>query len=58
MNIMKILAVALIVIAIAIAVHQFIYWGYWFEIEDLHHETWMIMFGFSGLLLFAIFGRG
>ena len=42
-------------IAGAIALHQYIGWGYWFELEDLHHETWMIMFAFSGLVLLTTF---
>jgi len=57
MNPLKILAIVFVIIAIIIALHQFIVWGYWFELEDLHHETWMIMFGFCGFILYGIFGR-
>jgi len=57
MNIFKLLGLLFVFIASLIAVHQFIGWGYWFELEDLHHETWMIMFGFAGVLLLGFFGR-
>jgi len=50
------LAVLFLVIAVAIAVHQFIGWGFWWEWEDLHHETWMIMFAFTGIVL-LLMGR-
>jgi len=43
MNIFKILGIIFIFVAVLIAIHQFIGWGYWFELGDIHHETWMIM---------------
>lgn len=49
------LGIALIIVAIAIACHQFIFYGMWFAFEDLHHETWMIMFTFCGVVLITIF---
>jgi len=41
----------LLIAAIAIAVHQLVTWGVVFEFDDLHHETWIVMFGFAGLIL-------
>ena len=52
-----IIGVMLIVVAIAIAVHQFMFYDVWFEWNDLHHETWMIMFAFAGIALVLV-GRG
>jgi len=52
-----ILGIIFFIIAIVILCHQFIYWNVWFELEDLHHETWMIMFAFSGLVL-ILMGKG
>jgi len=57
MNPIKIIALVFILIAGAIALHQYIGWGYWFEWGDLHHETWMIMFAFCGIVLFGVYGR-
>jgi len=54
---LTILGITLLIIAIIIACHQFIVWDVWFEIPDLHHETWIIMFAFAGLVLLLI-GRG
>jgi hypothetical protein len=51
MKIFRILGIIFIIFAIIIAIHQFIYYDVWFEIEELHHETWMIMFAFAGALL-------
>jgi len=45
----------LICIAVAISLHQ-VWLGYpFFQLDDLHHETWMIMFGFCGVVLIGIF---
>jgi hypothetical protein len=41
-------------IAIVIALHQFIYYGVWFEVADIHHETFMITFAFTGLTLYML----
>jgi len=51
MNPLSHLSFILIGIAVLIAVHQYIFYGVWFEFSDLHHETWMIMFIFAGLIL-------
>lgn len=57
MNIFKIVALIFVLIACAIAIHQFIFFGYWFSLADLHHETWMIMFMFCAVVLLALYGR-
>lgn len=54
---LTIIGVILLVVAIAILLHQFMVYNIWFEFDDLHHETWMIMFGFCGVVLLLI-GRG
>jgi len=33
------LAFLFIVIAFIVLLQQFVSWGIWFEIEDIHHET-------------------
>jgi hypothetical protein len=30
-------------VGIAILLHQYVIWGYWFEITDIHHETFALM---------------
>ena len=36
---------------VILLVHQYIFYNVWFQPQDIHHETWMIMFGFAGLVL-------
>jgi len=43
---------AFIVIVIALLLHQFIYYDVWFEMADLHHETWIVMFAFAAFVLY------
>lgn len=52
-----ILAGLFFLIAIAFSVHQYMLGYPFFQMDDLHHETWMIMFGFAGVVLLA-FKRG
>ena len=47
------LALIFLIVAVAIAIHQLVTWGALFEFDDLHHETWVIMFGFAGLVLWV-----
>ena len=37
------LAAVFIVIGFLIQLHQFLIWGVWFQVEDLHHETFTLM---------------
>jgi len=43
--------------AFLIALHQYIYWGKWFEFSDIHHETFIFGFIFAGLVLFLMRGK-
>ena len=52
-----ILAGLFILIAVAISVHQFMMGWPFFQMSDLHHETWIVMFGFAGVVL-LVFKRG
>jgi len=38
----KIAVVGLVILAFLVAYHQFANYSIWFELEDLHHETWII----------------
>ena len=49
----KLLIIAFAIMVIALLLHQYIYYGILFAVEDLHHETWIIMFGFAALILYA-----
>lgn len=51
-----IIGIIFLMITVALALHQFIFWDVWFEIPDIHHESWMLMFGFSGLVLVLLGG--
>lgn len=50
----KVLAVIFIVFAFGIAFHQFYYWGVWFEVEDIHHETFMIILVFAAFIVYYV----
>jgi len=51
MNVWKYLPFILIIIAVVLIVHQYVFYGVWWEWEDLHHETWILMFAFAGMVL-------
>jgi len=51
----KMLAYALIALASLVALHQYINWGCWFEIEDIHHETFIASLIFGAVTLFIYF---
>ena len=38
-------------LAFIVAFHQFIYWGKWFELSDIHHETFMVALVFGAIVL-------
>lgn len=42
MRVLTLLALAFMLVGFLIALHQFIYWETWFDIEDVHHETLVI----------------
>ena len=46
--------VILIVIAVAVAYHQFVNFGVWFQIEDIHHELFISAALFGAALLYAV----
>jgi len=43
------IGIGFIILAVFIAIHQFIFYNVWFEFEDLHHETVMILFAGIGI---------
>lgn len=47
----KFAAYLLVALAVLIGYHQYVNWGYWFEVKDIHHELFICMFAFSGLTL-------
>lgn len=53
----RIIGVLFIFIAIGITAHQHMIGYPLFQWEDLHHETWILMFGFAGIIL-VIRGKG
>lgn len=48
------LAIVFLLVALAIGIHQYINWGIFFEVSDIHHELFIAMFGFSGAVLWYI----
>lgn len=49
-----ILAGLFFLIAIGIFVHQYIVYDILWEMSDLSHECWIIMFVFAGIVLLAV----
>ena len=41
----------LFLVAFMVALHQALFWGTWFEMEDIHHETVMVTLVFAGVLV-------
>jgi hypothetical protein len=39
----SIFALFLLVLGVAILFHQFVNWGIWFQIHDVHHETFALI---------------
>jgi hypothetical protein len=54
---LKILGAIFLFIALCIAVHQYLFWNLWWEWEDIHHEGFIIMFFFAGIILLIIRGK-
>jgi len=51
----RLIACLLLCLGFLILVHQYVFYGVWFEIKDIHHETFSVAF-FSlslGILLGA-----
>lgn len=42
----------LLLIAIGIFVHQYVFGGIWFQPEDIHHETFLIAFLIAAVVSF------
>lgn len=40
---------SLLLMAFLVAVHQYLYWGKWFEFTDLHHETFIVALVFGAI---------
>ena len=40
--------------AFMILFHQYANWGVWFEISDIHHETFVVALAFAGILLYGV----
>jgi len=38
----SVLALLFLILGFLIMLHQFLYWGVWFQTEDLHHETFIL----------------
>jgi len=45
------LASLFLFLAFLVALHHYVSWGVWFELEDLHHETFVVALLFAGLVL-------
>jgi hypothetical protein len=43
MKVHIIVIVVLLFLGFLILLHQFLVWGMWFQIEDVHHETFALM---------------
>jgi len=55
---LRLLAVLFLVLAFIIALHQYVHYGVWFELKDVHHELFIATFGFAGLLLLLLLESG
>jgi hypothetical protein len=40
--------------AFFLILHQLVFWGKLFELEEIHHETWIIMFLFAAFIIFVL----
>jgi len=59
MNLIQILKtlytpIFLIVLAIVVALHQYINWGVWFELHEVHHESFIIALLFGAIVLLSV----
>jgi hypothetical protein len=47
----KMLAYVLLFLAFLVGLHQFLNWGVWFQISDVHHELFESALAFAGIVL-------
>jgi hypothetical protein len=47
----------LLLLAFLVALHQYLNYGVWFEMKDVHHELFIATFAFAGFLLLWLSGR-
>lgn len=50
----KTLIYTLLFLAFLVALHQYLNFGYWFELKDIHHETFIVAFTFAALIAYYI----
>ena len=55
---MRKLAYFFLFLSFLIAFHQYIGIGSFWEMKDVHHELFIAMFGFSGILLYLLSKSG
>lgn len=48
------LSLAFFAVAALIMLHQYVTWGVWFEIKDIHHEMFVVAFAFAGGILLYV----
>jgi hypothetical protein len=48
------LALILVAIAAIISLDLEIQWGSWFDIGDIHHETWIVAFAFAAIVVYFV----
>lgn len=46
--------VVLLIIALAVVLHQYLIWGIWWEWDEIHHEAFVIALIFAAIISFAI----
>lgn len=46
--------VFLLILALLISIHQYITWGVFFELNDIHHETFIIALLFGAILTYIL----
>jgi len=51
------LSYMLLLLAFLMALHQYLMFGSWFELKDVHHEAFILAFGFAGILLMYVSRR-
>lgn len=44
------------VLAFLVALHQYLNWGSWFELKDIHHEVFIVALVFGGIMLYLVRG--
>lgn len=48
------IAVLFLIIAGLISLQLYLNWGSFFDIADVHHETWIVAFVFGAIILLAV----